>query len=44
MKANLKKRRIEVEHIAGTKNPADILTKPLPRAAHHECMKMMGMA
>ena len=39
----VKKKRVEVEHVAGNLNPADILTKPLAKPAHDECMKMMGM-
>ena len=39
----VRKRRVEIRHISGNTNPADIFTKPLPKAAHYQCLKALGM-
>lgn len=39
----VKRGSISVTHIAGTENPADILTKPLAAPAHKRCLELMGM-
>lgn len=35
--------RIKLVHIPGTENPADIFTKPLPRPAHENGIRLLGM-
>jgi hypothetical protein len=34
---------IKLVRIAGTENPADILTKPLPTQAHRSCCTLIGL-
>jgi hypothetical protein len=36
-------RNIKLVRIAGTENPADILTKPLPTPAHRACCALLGL-
>ena len=37
------KANIQVVYIAGSDNPADILTKPLSKAAHEKCVRSLGL-
>lgn len=39
----VKKGRVCFKHIPGSENPSDIFTKPLPRDAHFNCMRAIGM-
>lgn len=37
-------KQLSVEYVAGTDNPADILTKSLPRVTHDKQLKLMGLS
>lgn len=39
----VKKGKLAVEHISGTANLADILTKPLSPVLHKKCVDLLGM-
>ena len=43
LRDEVKKGTIKLAHIAGTENPADIFTKPLPAAQHRKCCQLMGL-
>lgn len=39
----VKQNRVKLQHVDGTSNPADILTKPLAAPSHEKCVKLLGM-
>ena len=40
---SVNKRLVDVHHIPGTENPADLLTKPLTRVTHHKWLTHLNM-
>ena len=39
----IEQKKIQLHHVPGNENPADMLTKTLPGSAHNKYMQMIGL-